>query len=88
MDYKIMKFIGKHLQCFIREHVTNTIRLFWNSKEKYKITLMEGDHRVIELFYEETPVISLKEFNFMLNYIGQVEYVDFSFIDFDPDKFF
>ena len=83
-----MKFIGKHLHCFIREHVTNTIRLFWNSKEKYKMTLMEGDHRVIELFYEETPVISLKEFNFMLNYIGQVEYVDFSFIDFDPDKFF
>ena len=34
------------------------------------MTLMEGDHRVIELFYEETPVISLKEFNFMLNYIG------------------
>lgn len=88
MDYKLIKFIGKYLNCFLRDHVTNTIRLFWNSKEKYKMTLMAGDYRVIELFYEEAPIISLKEFNFMLNYIGQVEYVDLSFIDFDPDIHF
>lgn len=45
-----------------RKYVTNIIRLFWKSKEKHKISLLKGEYREIELYYEEAPVVQKKEF--------------------------
>ena len=89
LEYALLQHIGPHLSIFLRRNYLFVLRLYWKSRQKHKICLIRGEEdRVVELFYEDEPRIQQQEMLSLIEFVGLVEYIDLSFIDFDPDPIF